>query len=321
MRRIVFDLDDTLESPSVYGEDTIENVKRLLRERWGSYADDAMIFAWKAETNHILRGPETHVYMYFAYPGAVELLRWVHQTGMAIDFYSSAAKERNDCLCRQIMKAAFPDEDVSFRIFTAGIDGPEDNGNHADFDEKYVGFYYGRCKKALKDFVVPESELPDTLLVDDDPSYAARGEEGNLVFCCGDYCEFAQNIQRFHDDKGRHDMDYGLTMHRAYYVAGVLDAIVRLADNRGISLRDAAKTVQFLDEGKTIPSLEEHDAKRTVHYPYPYNTDAKYYISGLKILQKFNPNLDFWNGIQDGWWDENGWGCDHQWIMENKAKD
>ena len=168
---------------------------------------------------------------------------------------------------------------------------------------------------------MPESELPDTLLVDDDPSYIAKGEEGNLVFSCCDYCEFAKNIQKFHDDKGLQDKDYGLTMHRVYYIAGVLDKIVRMADEKNISLRDAAQTVQFLDEGITIPTLEEHDADRTVRYPYPYYTDAKYYISGLKLLQAFNPNLDFWNGIQQGWWDENGWGCDHQWIMENKAKD
>lgn len=320
MRRIVFDLDDTLESPSVYGEENIENIKQLLRERWGDYAEDAMMFTWQTETNSIFRGPETHIYAYFAYPGAVELLRWVHQKGIAIDFYSSASKERNDSLCRSIMKAAFPDEDVPFRVFSTSVDGPEDDRKNEEYCEKYVGFYYGRYKKALKDFIVPESELPDTLLVDDDPSYAARGEEANLVFCCCDYCDYAQNIQKFHDDKGLHDKNYGLTMHRVYYVAGVLDKIVRMADERGISLRDAAQTVQFLDEGKRIPTLEEHDADGTIRYPFPYYSDAKYYISGLKVLQAFNPNLDFWNGIQDGWWDENGWSARHSRSVQKKEK-
>ena len=318
-RRFVFDLDDTLESPGVY-RDEVPEVTAWVKERWGDDGLKRMAFGWEYRTDP--PSYDNGSYTFFAFPGAIELLAWTHSRGIAIDFFSGAIPERNEHLCKLMMEAAFPDGDIPpYRVFSTRIHSPADD-HREDYREKYVGFFYGQRKKALRDFIVPEDEVSDTLLIEDDSSYAAKDEEGNLVLynCgCSVFTGLKSSIEAGYDI-GK----YGLDMAHVFYLAGLLDRILEVADEKNISLRDAAVQVQYTDEGLKFPdSADEYHKRRSERFDrtYPYMHDKKYFMRGLKILQQFNPALDFWNGISDFWWDENGYSLrDAYWRNQVKGE-
>ena len=313
-RRFVFDLDDTLESPGVY-RDEVPEVAKWVRARWGEYADKCMIFPW--EYNGDPMEYRNGSYTFFAFPGAIELLRWVHAKGIAMDFFSGAIPERNIDLCRDMMAAAFPDGDIPpYRVFCTRTDSPADSSfDGKEYREKYCGFYYGQRKKVLRGLIVPPEEVPDTLLVDDDESYAAKDEEGNLVcYNCG--CSTFSSYQS-EMEHGEVYYRHGLDMHHVFYLAGILDRILEVADEKGMTLRDASVQVQYLDDGLVFPKdKEDYWAHRHEDDIRPYTEDRKYFERGLKVLQSINPALDYWSGIGKQWWYDNG----HA-IHDNRHRD
>lgn len=290
MRRIVFDLDSTLETPYISAKQ-FPQAWKILVDRFGVEGASRMVFHWPYRGKH---------FYFIAYPGALELLQWVHSQNIAIDFFSGALIERNVDLAEMMMRRVFGDEPVPYRVFHGALHSPTDD--NPDYEAKYVGYYYGIQKKKLEDVVVTHEELPDTLLVDDDRSFAAKGEEGNLVcayFVGSEYKHyFYKKIRNVHAND---DYD-GLELHHVFYLAGVLEQIVTLANAERKSLRDAAIQVQFLNEGIEFPFVNAE----VNHVPRPHFEDAHYYLRGLRLLRKINPSLDFWYGIETGWWDEFG---------------
>ena len=268
----------------------IAPIYKVIRERYGEDEIDRLVYLWD-------RGGVP--YYFVAYPGAIELLQWVHSQNVAIDFFSSATVERNEWFCREMMRTAFGETVPSYRIFSAGhlkkLETPED-------EAFYLGCYAGKYKKRLQGVVVEEADLPDCLLIDNENNYAAKGEEGHLVHAGFHGTEFKTYFARKEENEPYGAMLEGLELHHCFYLAGVLDQILKRADEKQISLRDAAVEVQYLDEDIAFPPVMDASG----HQPTAHYKDAKYYLSGLKLLQRFKPELGFWYGIEPTWWDEQG---------------
>lgn len=285
-RTIVFDLDGTLETP-YYSEDQAPKVIDWVKDH---------PCGCDYEQLHVSLEACGKVLPHFILPGVFELLRWVHDHGFEIVFFSNAVVERNKALCPILMERAFGGDAIPpYRIFSR-----EDcvDTQHMEEEKRllYDGLWHGNYKKKLAGVVVPEEDLPDTLMVEDDNSYACRGEEQNFVY--GVYGGSAANYL----NKPELSSSRGHDFHLPFYFCGMLKRIVDCAEKEGISLVDASRKVQYEDDGHIFPSDGCHRTNlsgKHVEVPMPPRDEYRVYLDGLNELRKYNPDLKFWDAATE----------------------
>ena len=182
-----------------------------------------------------------------------------------------------------------------------------DTRHMRDDDEKrYQGLWYGNYKKKLGGVVVPEGDVPNTLMIEDDSSYAARGEERNFVY--GVYGGCANEFIK----KPLLSKDHGQDFHLPFYFCGLLERIVSYADREGVSLADAAVQVQYGDYGLYFPidgEKRKNSGGSFMNPPSPPLREFGVFKAGWKALCAYNPELKFWGGVvRDDIW---------QWPVPN----
>ncbi len=292
-RTIAFDLDGSLETP-YFKEADAENVKA-----WMAAHPAGNDFA----RMHVVIEACGRELPHFFLNGAFELLQWVHDHGFEIVFFSNAVEERNRALCPILMERAFSDVGKAipgYRVLSRG-DCVDTTRFHDDEKRKlYEGLWFGNYKKKISGCVVPTEDLPNTLMVEDDNSYACKGEERNFVYGVYGGCaqEFISNPKY---GGGR-----GIDFHLPFYFCGMLNRIVQWSEKSGVSLAEAAVQVQYADYGFDFP--QDGVRRKTSHSeylnaPYPPQRDFRIFREGLEELRRYNPGLKFWGDI-----DENGWG-------------
>ncbi|MBI4645027.1 MAG: hypothetical protein HY738_00140 [Bacteroidia bacterium] len=260
----VFDIDGAVAIVADYEKEKVEkDVKKKLGIKYFK--------------KHCLVG---YGYPHYIFPGYYALFKWLHSKGGKIIFFSSGIEERNIDIVDKIMKMSFGDSvsEVEYKVFSRHhcIDTNLLTDRGA---EKYQSHFYGQRKKKLAGIVVPEEELPHTLLIDDDNSYMVKGEEYNFVYLR--YCY--QYLQ-----EGRYRESESFTIfHRAYYLAGLFSKIFNIREEKNISLVEAAKYVQIDFEGKELSR----------DFYYPGTERIEYYINGLDILNQIDPALKFYYDI------------------------
>ena len=283
---VVFDLDGSLETPYFDKKDS-EKVKAWMGKHPCGNTFDRMYAEVMDGLPH------------FFLNGALELLRWVHDRGFEIVFFSNAVEERNRELCPIIMERAFgKGKEPSYRVLSRG-DCVDTTRMHDGEDKALQGLWRGNYKKKLTGIVVPEERLADTLMIEDDNSYAAKGEERNFV-----YGIYGGNANLFISDpllsKGR-----GQDFHLPFYFCGMLKRIVAYATKANVSLAEAAVQVQYADRGYMFPSDGEcfvHSSGGRVDIPRPPQDEFRIFVEGLRELRAYNPELAFWGEV-----DEKGW--------------
>lgn len=176
-RTIAFDLDGSLETP-YFRESDAEKVKAWMAAHPAGNDFDRM---------HVVIEACGRELPHFFLNGAFELLQWVHDHGFEIVFFSNAVEERNRALCPILMERAFSGTGKAipdYRVLSRG-DCVDTTRFHDDEKRNlYEGPWFGNYKKKLSGCVVPAEDLPNTLMVEDDNSYACKGEERNFVLEC-----------------------------------------------------------------------------------------------------------------------------------------
>lgn len=213
---------------------------------------------------------------YYIFPGYYALFQWLYSFGAKIFFFSSGIEARNTDLVNKIMKAAFGEgvSGIEYKIFSRQhcIDTSKFRGN----EEEIESIFEGQRKKKLGGVVVPESEVPNSLLIDDDNTFMTKGEEYNFIGLR--YC------YQYLQENAYNQSEAFYVFHKAYYLAGLFSKILEVKDEKRVSLVEAAKYVQIDLEGKVL------DKK----FDYPSLNRAEYYFKGKEILNKFDPTLDFY---------------------------
>lgn len=287
-RTIVFDLDGSLETP-YFEKRSSRKVKAWMEKHPAGSSFDRMY-------TEVMADKLPH----FFFNGTFELLRWVHDHGFKIVFFSNAVEERNRELCPILMERAFAGMKVpKYRILSRG-----DCIDTRRFDEKknaaYQGLWHGNFKKKLADVVVPSEDLPNTLMIEDDNSYAARGEEQNFVYGVYGGCAKEFIVDPKLSKRRGHDF------HLPFYFCGLLKRIVSYADDSGVSLVDAAVQVQYGDYLLDFPRDSERRRGSNglmLDPPSPPMHDFWVYRDGLKELRTYNPDLKFWGAeVPDDAW-------------------
>ncbi len=129
----------------------------------------------------------------------------------------------------------------------------------------------GRFTKKLAGVVVTAEQLPDTLLIEDDASYMVKGEEPNLLLLPSDLVYAS-------DDGGPALMP---SLHKAYLLAGLMGAILSVAQRDRLTLTQAAMQVRDWREGQPL----------TLQILYAGRQQPDYYLKGLEILRPLDPSL------------------------------
>lgn len=281
-RTVVFDLDGSLETP-YYDESQSPAVQAWMKDHTTGYDFDEL---------HVTVDACEQSLPHFILPGTFELLRWVHDHGFEIVFFSNAVAERNQELCPVIMERAFGKDSVPpYRILSREDCVDTEHMYNEEKRASYQGLWHGNYKKKLADVVVPAVDLPNTLMIEDDNSYACKGEEQNFVYgvyggCAANYLDHPQL-----SSKNGHDF------HLPFYFCGLLKRILDTAEQTGVSLADASRQVQYEDYGWLFPADGVRRTNRSggvVNIPNPPQDDYRVYLQGLNELRTYNPDLGFW---------------------------
>lgn len=214
--------------------------------------------------------------VHLVFPGFYALFRWLDARGGKLHFFSSGIELRNRELVPQLIERAFGPQDAARVMEDVTIHSRTDcidtDRLTQEANEAIQGVFHGNRKKKLVGVVVPAAELPDTLLIDDDSSYTARGEEHNFVHVIGDLGHYAilhNNVRNFQG------------FHKAFYLAGLLDRVFQAMAERECSLADAAWCVQVEQSGETYGN----------RFFYPLRETTAWTLEGLALLQTVDPTL------------------------------
>jgi len=220
---------------------------------------------------------EAYNFPYFIYPGTYAILQWLEEKGNLFVF-SSGIKARNEEFVSRLIQKSFPQryEEVFAKI---KIFSREDCINTEDFldGDKYQGFFSGHYKKALTNIIVPEEEISQTILIDDDESYAVKGEEENILKVCFSYSLCKKN------EKFLEGTFY--SVHKMFFMAGILSKAFDLVAEKKISLREAVFYLQTEGIGRNF-----YQEKRRQLKAWDYR---EYYDLGLEVLKKYDSTLKY----------------------------
>ncbi len=287
---IVFDLDGTLETPYLEKSDDVAAIRKHVVARYGAAMFDRMFAT-------VLDGMP-----HFFLNGALELLRWSHEQGLEIVFFSNAVRSRNEELCPILMERAFSGCDIPrYRLFSRP-DCIDLNGGDGDREE-FNGLWGGGYKKKLIGVVVPESEIDNTLMIEDDSSYACKGEERNFVY--GEYGGSANEFllhEAYGDRRG--DRRRVVPFHLPFWFCGMVKRTLEIAESERLTLADAAVRALYADRAGEFPVNGEYlegvsgwDARDKI--PSPPFKDFAVFKEGLAELRTLNPELKFWGEVDE----------------------
>lgn len=285
---VVFDLDGSLETPYFRKDDSAKVREWMLNHPCG--------YAFERLYAEIMDGLP-----HFILNGTLELLRWVHDKGFEIVFFSNAVEERNRELCPILMERAFgKGNEPPYRVLSRG-DCIDTRRMDDEEGKVFQGLWFGNYKKKLAGVVVAEERLPDTIMIEDDNSYAAKGEERNFVY--GVYGGCANSFV----SKPELSQYSGQDFHLPFYFCGMLKRIVEYAEKANVSLAEAAVQVQYTDFGYVFPVGGVRipcSRSGTIPVPEPPQRNFSIFVEGLRELRKYNPDLVFWSNeaVDEKFW-------------------
>lgn len=301
---VVFDLDGTLETPYLEKPEDVEAVRKYVVAKYGAAMFDRMFTT--------VLGGMPHFFL----NGALELLRWCHDQGLQIVFFSNAVRSRNEDLCPILMERAFSGVAVpGYRLFSRPdcIDR-----SHGECDKDEIdGLWGGGYKKKLAGVVVPEDKVGDTLMIEDDSSYACKGEERNFIY--GEYGGSANEYLLYEAlGKGHGNGTRVLSFHLPFWFCGMIKRTLAIAGMEKLSLADAAVHALYADKAGEFPVDGEYpeDMKgweSREKIPRPPVRDFEVYKEGLVELRTINPDLKFWGAIDESAADWPEWAKDRYW--------
>ncbi len=255
---LVFDLDDTI-------------CLHLEQKTWKRDTKEVVqIYGEEFRNRHMTTALD---YPHFIFPGFSALWKWLYAQGHNIVVFSSAVKERNVEFIDRFVELTFGEEAREIRPLIRIFSREDcfDTRYPVRDQSKYQPIFFGNRKKVLADVVVPREELPWTLLIDDDRSYMALGEEYNYI-----RVETGNSLSIVSGNDQDHRYFF-----KAFYLAGLLSQIFAKMEESQLTATEAAKYFQI--------TLVKRDFD--VHFFYPSLENPEYYKTGEQILQAIDPSL------------------------------
>lgn len=265
---IVLDIDDVLAT-GFHNSD----IQKLLKDH--PYLKEF------ADKNLLINAVLPHM----IHPGAMELIQWIFQIpNVKVSFFSSGDETRNTTFVKELLTRALGDRFDKIKdnvgVFSRQhfvVSKEEEINNQF----KLFKLYYGAKKKDLSK-ILSADNLDNAILIDDDSSYIASGQERNVMVVPGSdeypFYNFHRDAQEFPDCMGK----YILPMNHIFYIAGMLSRIL------GLKSHCLADNLFGLQYKSNADGTYERD--RGIH------SEHQFYLDGLSELQNVNPKLEFYGG-------------------------
>lgn len=278
---IVFDVDCTLLTGS---DPELPKWKELLEE----YRKCNLVL----ETTH---------YAYIIHPGVLELIRFLDAIPYVnISFFSSKRdKNENARRVEELMCRAVGEERYNLVKHLTKI-GCYDDIVKVSSESSWLqvadfGLSFAEYKKDIQKFLnLTKEDLRWAVLVDDDETYVALGEEKNIlrVLVLDDF--HFEGFKLY--GRRKSDFEYFFRMNHIFYIAGVLQTIL----NRVKTENKKPCDILFEMHYDKVSVVENGETK----IKYKFNKNIKqffsdpnllmsYYELGLETLRKVNPDLHF----------------------------
>lgn len=208
----VFDIDNTLCSVA-YSEKDLEFAKKS--------QPDCPVIIWKHKS-----GNYPHVFI----PYLRVLFDYLLEKGVRIAFFCTAVEERNPAVIPTLLTSFWGRKKFEalkakgqFAMFSRDDLRPSHEGEE------------GMNKKDLKIVIREGESLVDTILVEDDPSYTASGQEPCLVII--DLCRWIQLKDKNNTDP----------VDSVYYMIGVFKTYFENSQYNKLPLREGIKQMNLPD--------------------------------------------------------------------------
>ncbi len=251
---LVFDIDDVLAYP--IGK------------------DDEKLAAYGLKKGLLITAKKAHI----VFPGVKELLKLLYQNKIDICFFSSAQEERNVSFVQQLLEKTLEGEQREqiqkiTKIFSK--QHLRQGETYPNWRMQYVTFgLSGIHRKDLSVLALPS--LDGVVLIDNDWSFAAPGQERNLLKVPytddGSFNFYGDLKEEIH-----------LKANRIYFLTGFLFTAIEQSALEKKPITDWLFSVQFKKrEDGTFKSCFEE-----------LGDTLAYYRKGLEILRTVNPNLEF----------------------------
>lgn len=223
---------------------------------------------------------------HFLHPGAIEFIQWLSEIpGVKISFFSSGDENRNTIFVQELLIRAFGNKANSIKNKIAIYSRKHlVESIEADTKNQYRLFkiYHGTKKKDLSR-ILSTNDLKDVILIDDNATYIAPGQERNVLLIRGTdqfpFYEFHKNYKDYPDEMGK----YLLLMNHIFYITGLLSKITNLNTH---SIADNLFNLQY----------KQSSADETFELNQNIYNEKIFYMDGLIELQKINKKLTFYGG-------------------------
>lgn len=249
---------------------------------------------------------------HYVSPGAVELMKLLFSLPyVRVSFFSSGAKVRNDEFVEKLLSHALGVDAYREMKDDVTVLSKEDMtyyGNNEDSRQlgKLCNRLYGNYKKDISKVLRPGDSLHEAILIDDDWSYIALGQHKNLLVCPESSDHYYYNLAEGRcsfTDKYHADSFHGV--NNIFYVTGLLMKLMTAHRSGGELITDALCKINYITHeeyrknqllkyergeyiGEPGPDIHSSDLESCWHESM---SKIDIYESGLKILNKLNPDL------------------------------
>ncbi|HSX26364.1 MAG TPA: hypothetical protein VLE89_05085 [Chlamydiales bacterium] len=225
---------------------------------------NALLFLRKGQ---ILTALKTH----YIFPGVIELLTRLYRTeNVRVSFFSSGIRQRNELLIPQLLQKALPETHERIRFETTILSREDLTELSREKSYPKSPFSLGNKQKDIEKVLRPGELLENTLLIEDDSSYAMPEQYKNLL-----HVPETESDHFFEEDP---DEDFYPQANRIYYLAGILFTALEQARRDNLPLAASLYSIQFSNDKPIRWELQKND---------------HFYKIGLSKLQEIDPSLQF----------------------------
>lgn len=234
---------------------------------------------WFQQRNLVIQAIQPHILR----PGTLEFIRFLFSiNNVRLSFFSAGDEKRNLLFVDELIMRACPDNYHSVRPEISVL-----SCEHLSYRCAGKGQFFGQYKKDLRKLLRLGETLESVVLIDDDPSYVEMEQIQNLLF---GKCFHPSNFRDKSLQEGLSRDDFHNINH-IFYITGLLKILLMELKGQPIvnHLRKLNPSLQF---DRTF--YEDYPEFKNKDYSNPL-----YVFIGLKELQKFNSDLNFFGSDFD----------------------
>lgn len=229
-------------------------------------------------------------------PGILELMQFLFSTPLPFfkgAFYSTGADIRNQPLVKEILTIALGEERYNeIKSEITILSRNNCSKVHKQNSEKQYEYFgisskWHTYKKDIRRAIAKEDSIERAILIDNDPGNIFYGQEKNYLYTDTVESKHFESLSQENCACSNAQDELFRILNAPFRLAGILKRLLDTREDRSIT--EDLFNSQFI--AKTV--TEENNTLRFEPHWHKLTHCQDYYDEGLKLLQQFNPELEF----------------------------